>query len=248
MPFAPASNAITRPWHCGCKIVGNPFPFGKWGLKTPELPLLITEGAKKAGSLLTAGYAAIALPGIWGGYRQPKDEQGNKIGKPKLIPQLEAFAREGREVVFVFDSDTKPKTIANVRQAILTTGKLLQQKGCKVSVVTWSYPYSGGLTGRNALPAGTGTSSGERATGGNLRLTPSEKGVDDLIAARGIECFHALYHNRISLEDYELLELLDLSPYVNKRVNQRYLGSVNSHTLSVISNQTPLMTDLSPSP
>ena len=202
----------------------RPISFWEWCLKTPELPLLITEGAKKAGSLLTAGYAALALPGIFNGYRQPKDEQGNKIGKPKLIPQLEAFAGAGREVVFVFDSDTNPKTVANVHKAILTTGKLLQQQGCKVSVITWSYPYSGGLTGRNALPAGTGTRSGERATGGNLRLTPSEKGVDDLMAARGVECFHALYHDRISLEEFELLELLDLSPYVNLRVNQRYLS------------------------
>ena len=193
----------------------RPVSFWEWTLKTPELPLLVTEGAKKAGSLLTAGYAAIALPGIWGGYRQPKDEQGNKIGKPKLIPQLEAFAGAGREVVFVFDSDTKPKTVANVRKAILTTGKLLQQQGCQVSVITWSYP---------------------------------EKGVDDLMAARGVECFHALYHDRISLEDFELLELLDLSPYVNQRVNQRYLGSVNTHQSSVISNQTPLMAGLSPPP
>ena len=189
--------------------------FWRWALKTPELPLLVTEGAKKAGSLLTAGYAAIALPGIWGGYRQPKDEQGNKLGKPKLIPQLEAFAGAGREVVFVFDSDTKPKTVANVRKAILTTGKLLQQQGCKVSVITWSSP---------------------------------EKGIDDLMAARGAECFHALYNDRISLEDFELLELLDLSPYVNLRVNQRYLGSVSTQQSAVISNQTPLMTDLSAPP
>ena len=186
--------------------------FWRWTLKTPEMPLLITEGAKKAGSLLTAGYAAIALPGVYNGYRQPKDEQGNRVGKPKLIPQLEAFAGAGREVVFVFDSDTKPKTVANVHKATLTTGKLLQQQGCKVSVITWSYP---------------------------------EKGVDDLMAARGAECFHALYNDRISLEEFELLELLDLSPYVNLRVNQRYLGSVNTHQSSVISNQTPLMTDLS---
>ena len=193
----------------------RPVSFWEWVLKTPELPLLVTEGAKKAGSLLTAGYAAIALPGIWGGYRQPKDEQGNKIGKPKLIPQLETFTGAGREVVFVFDSDTKPKTVANVHKAILTTGKLLQQQGCKVSVITWNYP---------------------------------EKGIDDLIAALGVNCFHVLYHDRISLEDFELLELLDLSPYVSQRVNQRYLGSVNSHQSSVISNQTPLMAGLSPPP
>ena len=193
----------------------RPISFWEWCLKTPELPLLITEGAKKAGSLLTAGYAALALPGIWGGYRQPKDEQGNKIGKPKLIPQLEAFTGTGREVVFVFDSDTKPKTVANVRRAILTTGKLLQQQGCQVSVITWSYP---------------------------------EKGIDDLVAALGVNCFHALYHDRISLEEFELLELTDLSPYVNLRVNQRYLGSVSSQQSTVISNQTPLMAGLSPPP
>ena len=189
--------------------------FWEWCLKTSEMPLLVTEGAKKAGSLLTAGYAALALPGVYNGYRQPKDEQGNKIGKPKLIPQLEAFAGAGREVVFVFDSDAKPKTIANVRKAIALTGKLLQQQGCKVSVITWNYPYSGGLT-----------------AGGNLRLTPSEKGVDDLIAARGAECFHALYDDRISLEEFQLLELLDLSPYVNWRVNQRYL-TLDGETASV---------------
>ena len=189
--------------------------FWRWTLKTPEMPLLITEGAKKAGSLLTAGYAAIALPGVYNGYRQPKDEQGNKIGKPKLIPQLEAFTGAGREVVFVFDSDTKPKTVANVRKAILTTGKLLQQQGCQVSVITWSYP---------------------------------EKGIDDLMAARGAECFHALYNDRISLEEFELLELLDLSPYVNLRINQRYLGSVSSQQSAVNNNQTPLMTDLSAPP
>ena len=183
--------------------------FWRWVLDTPSIPVTVTEGAKKAGSLLSAGYAALALPGIWGGYRQPKDGQGNKIGNQKLIPQLEAFAGAGREVVFVFDSDTKPKTIANVRKALALTGKLLQQQGCKVSVVTWSYP---------------------------------EKGVDDLIAALGAECFHALYDDRISLEGFQLLELTDLSPYVNWRVNQRYLGSVVSHQSSVINTQSTLNT------
>ena len=183
----------------------RPVSFWEWCLKTPELPLLVTEGAKKGGAILSAGYAAIALPGIWGGYRQPKDGFGNKIGKPRLIPQLEAFAREGREVIFCFDRDTKPKTIASVRKAILKTGKLLQQQGCKVSVVTWSYP---------------------------------EKGVDDLIAARGVECFHALYNARVSLEEFELLELTDLSPYVNLRIHQRYLGSDTSQQ-PLVANALP---------
>lgn len=169
----------------------KPITFWEWILKNPQIPIVITEGAKKAGALLTAGYVAIALPGIFNGYRQPKDEFGKPIGKAKLIPQLEILAKAGREFIFAFDCDSQPKTVAAVRKAILKTGKLLQQKGSSVSVITWHYPY---------------------------------KGVDDLIAAYGVECFHALYTSRINLSQFQLLELLDLSPYVCCRVNQRYLG------------------------
>jgi hypothetical protein len=113
--------------------------FWQWVLDNPSIPLLITEGAKKAGSLLSAGYVAIALPGIFNGYRQDK-EWGNVIGLPYLIPQLMPFCGGGREVCFAFDQDTKPKTVKNVRRAIEKTGKLLIYKGCKVSVARWS-PY-----------------------------------------------------------------------------------------------------------
>lgn len=117
--------------------------FWQWVLDNPSIALLNTEGAKKAGSLLTAGYVAIALPGIYSGYRQEKDPWGNVIGLPRLIPQLEAFCQGGREVVFCFDQDSKPKTIENVRRAIEKTGKLLGYKGCKVSVARWSSYWKG---------------------------------------------------------------------------------------------------------
>jgi hypothetical protein len=117
--------------------------FWQWVIKHPSIALLITEGAKKAGSLLTAGYVAIALPGIYSGYRQEKDPWGNVIGLPRLIPQLEAFCQGGREVVFCFDQDTKPKTVKNVRRALDRTGKLLGYKGCKVSVARWDKSYKG---------------------------------------------------------------------------------------------------------
>jgi len=117
--------------------------FWTWVKNSPEIALLITEGAKKAGTLLTAGYCAVALPGIWNGYRQPKDELGNKIGLPHLIPQLEPFATEGREIPFCFDHDTNFQTILNVQKAISLTGKLLKKKGCKVNVIQWTDPYKG---------------------------------------------------------------------------------------------------------
>jgi len=117
--------------------------FWAWLLDNPSIPLLVTEGAKKAGALLTAGYVSIALPGITMGYRQEKDSWGNVIGLPYLIPQLLPFCGGGREVVFCFDEDTKAKTVKNVQKAIERTGKLLGYKGCKVSVARWSDYWKG---------------------------------------------------------------------------------------------------------
>lgn len=111
--------------------------FWQWFLDRPDIPLCITEGAKKAGSLLTAGFVAIALPGVHGGYRTPRDVNGNKLGRSHLIPQLEHLARQQRPVHIVFDQDQKPQTIRAVNGAIRHTAYLLQRQGCEVKVVTW---------------------------------------------------------------------------------------------------------------
>jgi putative DNA primase/helicase len=50
--------------------------FWGWFLST-ELPLIITEGAKKAAALVSAGYAAIALNGVWGWGTNEKDMFGD---------------------------------------------------------------------------------------------------------------------------------------------------------------------------
>ncbi len=111
--------------------------FWQWLIAHPQIPLCITEGAKKAGALLTASYVAIALPGVFAGYRVLRDEYGNRIGKPSLIPQLEKLVNNHREIYIVFDLDTKPKTIKNVNAAIRQTGYLLTRKGCHVKIISW---------------------------------------------------------------------------------------------------------------
>jgi hypothetical protein len=151
--------------------------FWPWVLAHPSIPITITEGAKKAGSLLTTGKVAIALPGIWNGYR--------KIPDPHLIPQLELLATGGREVVFCFDQDKKPKTVEAVEKAIIKTGNLFEKRGCRVKVITWSYP---------------------------------EKGVDDVIAEWGEDCFTLVYAGRQHLEDFRLRSLTDLNPYIDLTV------------------------------
>ena len=121
----------------------QPLTFWEWVLLHPEIPLVISEGAKKAGALLTAGYLAIAFPGIYNGYRQPKDKSGQVTGLPHLIPELELLAAGGREIYFAFDQDTKPTTIANVRTAITKTAQLLTRASAQVKVISWSWPAKG---------------------------------------------------------------------------------------------------------
>ena len=119
--------------------------FWQWLIDRPQVPLCITEGAKKAGALLSAGYATVALPGINNGYRTPKNDLGKRIGKSHLIPQLEKLAIAGRKIYLVFDRDTKPKTVKAVNAAVKKTGYLLQKAGCQVKVVTWDSSLGKGV-------------------------------------------------------------------------------------------------------
>ena len=148
--------------------------FWQWVIDHPSIPLCITEGAKKAGALLSAGYVAIALPGINNGYRTPKDNHGHRIGKSHLIPQLQKLAASGRTIYIAFDQDSKPQTVKAVNAAIRKLGYLLTQLGCHVKVITWTPDQGKGVddfiinqgkkafdqTYQNALPLETWKAKG----------------------------------------------------------------------------------------
>ncbi|HEY9652963.1 MAG TPA: plasmid replication protein, CyRepA1 family, partial [Coleofasciculaceae cyanobacterium] len=123
----------------------NSEEFWDWVEQHPEIPIIITEGAKKAGAMLTQSYAAIALPGIWMGQRTPKDKLGNKNGNPYLIPTLKRYAVKGRVFYLAFDSDSKPTTIASVNKASSELGWLLRAEGCEVKVMSWSPELGKGI-------------------------------------------------------------------------------------------------------
>jgi Domain of unknown function (DUF3854) len=131
---------------CGIAIapedLQNPYGFWHW-VWHRNVPVVIVEGAKKAGALLTAGYAAIAIPGVNAGYRTPKDEFGDVIGKPSLIPDLKHFATKHRQIDICFDRDNKPETVQRVRTAIKRMGKLLAVEGCAVRVIDLPGPEKG---------------------------------------------------------------------------------------------------------
>lgn len=53
--------------------------FWQWVLDHPELPITTTEGVKKAAALLSIGVIAVAIPGIYSGYRRHKGADGQPI-------------------------------------------------------------------------------------------------------------------------------------------------------------------------
>ncbi|MBE9171377.1 DUF3854 domain-containing protein [Pleurocapsales cyanobacterium LEGE 06147] len=197
-----------------------PISFWEWVVSNPEIPLIITEGAKKAAALLSLGYAAIALPGVFNGYRQPKDELGRKTGVAKLIPQLQVFATPGRTVYFAFDCDTKATTIANVNKAIAKTGKLLTKAGVNVKVIRWLEP-DGHIKYLN-----------------QVQMYCPPKGVDDLIVNYGAEAFHQAYNAALSLKTWLVKTQVQLTYPINIRVNRRYLGSLTDTEIEMSSNKT----------
>ena len=129
---------LPLPENVNCCEDGGVKGFWQWVIDHPQISLIITEGAKKTACLISQGFLAIGLPGIYNGYRRPKDEYNQAIGPAFLIPELEIFATGGRKIYFALDEDSKAATINNVAAATHTTGKLLERLGCDVSVIRWN--------------------------------------------------------------------------------------------------------------
>ncbi len=98
------------------------------------IPIVICEGVKKAATLLSYGYPAIALPGINSGYRANRDLYGNTIGR-NLIPELLVFANRCKSIYICFDYESVLRKAKLVDTAIVNMGELLQQSNCTVKVI-----------------------------------------------------------------------------------------------------------------
>lgn len=126
--------------------------FWRWVSANPDVPVILTEGAKKAGCLLSHGYAAIGLPGIHGGYSTLTTPIGKETIR-QLVRELDCIATPGRTVYLAFDQDTKPTTVQNVRIAIRNLSAVLKNRGVTVRVITWA----SGAKGIDDLVASQGT-------------------------------------------------------------------------------------------
>ena len=114
----------------------KPLCFWEWVQKHPEIPIILTEGEKKAACLLSMGFVAIALPGIWNGRVGKKERE-------RLHPDLLPMAQAGRKFTILFDYETKPKTRYAVYQATLRTGQAIEAAGCECDVAILPGPEKG---------------------------------------------------------------------------------------------------------
>ena len=106
--------------------------FWEWVKKHPEIPIILTEGEKKAACLLSLGFVAISLPGIWMG--RVKNKQ---TGLDSLHPDLMPMVHKKRKFIILFDNDTKPSTKIQVQKATLYTGKVIEAAGatCEIALL-----------------------------------------------------------------------------------------------------------------
>lgn len=99
-------------------------------IKDVGTPIIITEGAKKAGSVLGQGHPCISLPGV---------TTGGKLAR--LRRELTYFCKYGRPIYLAFDRDivTKPA----VFRALHNLGRMIAAKGAMVYVLEWPNEHKG---------------------------------------------------------------------------------------------------------
>ena len=110
----------------------TPYSFWSWVKAHPEIPVILTEGEKKAACLLSLGFVAISLPGVWMGRVKNKETETEYL-HPDLLPLVET----GRKFVIMFDNDPKPSTKKKVNMAIERTAKVIEKAGatCEVALL-----------------------------------------------------------------------------------------------------------------
>jgi hypothetical protein len=99
------------------------------------VPLLITEGEKKAACACKQGLPTIGLGGV-GCWRTKILPDGTRVDASRPIDDLGSIDWTGRPVYIVFDADRKEKTQANVRHASESLALWLIGQGAVPHIVT----------------------------------------------------------------------------------------------------------------
>jgi len=104
------------------------------GLQNRNVPLLVTEGSRKADAAVSKGLCCVALLGVWNW----RDADG-------LLPDWEYIGLKERRVYVVFDSDVMEKPA--VYQSLCRLKALLEHRGAEVRVIYLPAGEGGSKTG-----------------------------------------------------------------------------------------------------
>ena len=108
--------------------------FWLWVLNHPELPIVLTEGAKKAACLLSHGWIAVSISGVW---------MGQEGKGTKLHPTISPFIVPGRPVYLAFDADIIIKE--SVEAALRQLGRLIKKERAENFVCLWHLDQGKGV-------------------------------------------------------------------------------------------------------
>lgn len=173
VPAAVAQTVANRwglplPSAVSADFTGEGGAFWRWVDSEPRLPVVVTEGAKKAAALLTAGVPAVALPGVDNGAKRTgeKGSDGRRAGPVELLPDLAALSWARRRALVLFDWSENERGRRDVARAARRLGRQLRIAGAVVEVGTCPGPHKGA---DDALAAGV---SWEQLEGALEPLTP----------------------------------------------------------------------------
>ena len=123
----------------GCRLALDVPPRVRPMLGDPSIPIVVTEGARKADSAVSAGLNAIAIPGVsaWRG----RNEHGGKVA----LPDHELIAWNGRITYLAFDSDAMQKR--EVFEALKRYRTFLERLGADIRIVYLPSGEHGGKVG-----------------------------------------------------------------------------------------------------
>lgn len=132
--------------------------FWAWLLATPNLPVVVTEGEKKACALLGLGIAAVGLAGVEMGRMVLARDARGRATADALAPELEKLAT-GRRLLICFDAEEKPSTARKVEGAAVRLGHLLVKAGAAVKVARLPLIFGEDKTGPDDLLVGLGAAA-----------------------------------------------------------------------------------------
>lgn len=93
----------------------------------PTLPLVITEGVRKADAAVSTGLCCVALLGVWNW--RGTNESGGKTA----LADWEFIALKGRDVCIAFDSDVMMKVAVN--KSMVRLKSFLKSRGAAVRII-----------------------------------------------------------------------------------------------------------------